>query len=46
MGQFKALCYKNWVLYKRSIVGSILEIAIPVIVLLFLILTRSLVEIT
>ena len=31
MGQFKALLIKNWILYKRSWVGSLLEILIPVV---------------
>jgi hypothetical protein len=42
MGQFKALMTKNWILYKRNIVGSILEIFLPIIFALFVLLTRHL----
>lgn len=45
MGQFKALFTKNWILYKRNIIGSIIEFVLPVIFVLFLILVRNIVKI-
>lgn len=30
MGQIRALAAKNWIIYRRNIFGSILEIAVPV----------------
>ena len=42
MGQLGALFYKNWLLYKRGIVGNILEIAVPIFFIFFVILTRNL----
>lgn len=45
MGQFKALAVKNWILYKRSPLGSILELVIPIIFVCFLILVRNLAKI-
>ena len=45
MGQFKALMTKNWILIKRSPVGSILEILIPIIFMLFVFMIRDLAKI-
>ena len=42
MGQLSALFYKNWLLYKRGIIGNILEIAVPIFFVLFVIVTRNL----
>lgn len=46
MGQFKALANKNWIIYKRNIFGSILEIVIPIAFILFTILIRNLAKVT
>lgn len=45
MGQFKALATKNWILYKRSPLGSILELVLPIIFVLFFILVRNLAKV-
>lgn len=45
MGQFKALATKNWVLYKRSVLGSVCEILLPIIFMLFVFMVRQLVEV-
>lgn len=45
MGQIRALANKNWIIYRRNVVGSILEILVPVGFMLFLILTRYLAKI-
>jgi hypothetical protein len=45
MGQFKALSVKNWILYKRGVLGSVLEMVIPIIFICFLILVRRLAKI-
>lgn len=45
MGQFKALATKNWILYKRNTIGSVLEIVLPIIFVLFLILVRALAKV-
>ena len=42
MGQLTALFYKNWILYKRSLLGNVLEFAIPIFFILFVILVRKL----
>ena len=42
MGQFKALAGKNWILYKRGIVGSVIEILLPIIFVAFVLLVRKL----
>ena len=42
MGQLGALFYKNWLLYKRGIVGNILEILVSIFFIFFVILTRNL----
>jgi hypothetical protein len=42
MGQLSALFYKNWLLYKRGIVGNIIEMAVPIFFVLFIVLTRNL----
>ena len=44
MTQFVALSVKNWILYKRSIVGSLLEILFPIIFILFIFMIRQLAE--
>lgn len=46
MGQFKALMTKNWILYKRSWVGSICEILVPLIVICFVIIIRQIAKMT
>lgn len=45
MGQFRALANKNWILYKRNILGSVLEIVIPTAFMLFIILVRHLAKV-
>ena len=45
MGQFKALATKNWILVKRSPIGTILEILIPIICMLFILMIRNLADI-
>ena len=45
MGQFKALMTKNWILTKRSPIGTILEILIPIIFMLFVLMVRNLAKI-
>ena len=45
MGQFKALMTKNWILAKRSPIGSVLEILIPIIFMLFVLMIRNLAKI-
>jgi len=30
MGEFSALMYKNWILYKRGMCGNILELILPI----------------
>ena len=45
MGQFRALVTKNWILMKRSPVGSILEFLLPIIFMLFVLLVRNLAKI-
>lgn len=42
MGQLSALFYKNWILYKRSIIGNIVEFLIPILVIFFIVLVRNL----
>jgi hypothetical protein len=42
MGQFKALLTKNWLLYKRGIIGNVLEIVVPVLFVTFIILAKQL----
>lgn len=42
MGQLTALFYKNWILYKRSLLGNVLEFAIPVVFIMFVVLVRKL----
>jgi hypothetical protein len=46
MGQFKALCQKNWILWKRGWCGNITEVVIPIIFILFLIVIRKLITVT
>ena len=35
MGQLSALFTKNWILYKRNLLGNCLEIAIPIFFVIF-----------
>jgi hypothetical protein len=42
MGQLSALFYKNWIIYKRGLVGNIIEMMIPIICILFIALVRQL----
>ena len=42
MGQLSALFYKNWLLYKRGLIGNILEIVVPIFFAIFIIVTRNL----
>jgi hypothetical protein len=42
MGQLSALFYKNWLLYKQSLLGNILEIAIPIILIAFVVVIHKL----
>lgn len=42
MGQLSALFYKNWLLYKRSLLGNILEILVPIFFILFIVMVRRL----
>ena len=46
MGQFKALLTKNWILTKRSPVGCVLEIIIPILFMVFILMIRQLAKIT
>jgi hypothetical protein len=46
MGQFRALVYKNWILYKRGIIGNIIEILIPILFVAFTIAVRKLATVT
>ena len=45
MGQFKALSGKNWILVKRSPCGTILEIVIPILFMMFMLVIRNLAKI-
>ena len=42
MSQLSALFYKNWLLYKRSIFGNILEIFVPIFFVLIMIVVQQL----
>ncbi len=42
MGQLSALFYKNWLLYKRGLLGNILEILIPIFFVAFVVMVRKL----
>jgi uncharacterized membrane protein (DUF373 family) len=42
MGQLSALFYKNWFLYKQSLLGNILEIIIPIVLISFIVVIRKL----
>lgn len=44
MGQFSALLLKNWLLYKRAILGNILEILIPILFIVVIAMVRKLDE--
>jgi hypothetical protein len=44
MGQFKALSYKNWILWKRNTCGNITEIIIPIVFIALNILIRTILE--
>jgi len=44
MAQFKALLSKNWVLYKRSKVGNVIEFLIPILFTCMVILIKKLDE--
>jgi len=46
MGQFSALFTKNWILYKRGWVGSVFEILIPIIFVVFVVVVRKLATVT
>jgi hypothetical protein len=45
MGQFKALSKKNWILWKRSWCGNIVEVLVPILFLFFFALNRQLIDI-
>ena len=38
MGQFKALLTKNWILYKRSWLGNIIEFFVPIFWAVFILI--------
>jgi hypothetical protein len=42
MGQLSALFYKNWILYKRSLLGNVLELLLPIFFIFFVLLVRQL----
>ena len=42
MGQLSALFYKNWILYKRSLLGNVLELLLPIFFIFFVVLVRQL----
>lgn len=42
MGQLSALFYKNWILYKRSLLGNFLELIVPIFFIFFIVLVRKL----
>ncbi len=44
MGQLSALFYKNWILYKRSLLGNVLELLIPIFFIFFVLLVRKIEE--
>jgi hypothetical protein len=46
MSQFKALAYKNWILYKRSWLGSLLELLLPILFVVFVYVVRKITETT
>lgn len=45
MGQFKALSEKNWILWKRTYCGNIIEVIIPIIFIAFIVAIRKLVSV-
>lgn len=42
MGQLSSLFYKNWLLYKRGIIGNILEFLVPILFIIFVMVTKNL----
>lgn len=42
MGQLTALFYKNWLLYKRGILGNIFELLIPILFIAIVAMVRRL----
>jgi len=42
MGQLSSLFYKNWLLYKRGIIGNILEFIVPIFFIIFVMVTKNL----
>ena len=46
MKQFKALFIKNWILWKRGLIGSLLEICLPIAIFCIFFALRSSVTIT
>ena len=42
MGQLSSLFYKNWLLFKRNLLGSVCEMLIPVIFIFFFLLVSKL----
>jgi hypothetical protein len=42
MGQLSSLFYKNWLLYKRGIIGNILEFLVPIFFIIFVMVTKNL----
>ena len=43
MGQFKALSQKNWILWKRSPCGNIIEVLVPIFFIAFIVAVRRLI---
>ena len=46
MSQFRALAVKNWILFKRSWFGSLIEVTIPALFIVFVLMIRNLAIIT
>ena len=46
MSQFRALAVKNWILFKRSWFGSLVEVIVPTLFVVFVLMIRNLAIIT
>lgn len=46
MSQFRALFVKNWILFKRSWFGSLMEVTVPVLFVVFVLMIRNLAVVT
>lgn len=46
MSQFRALATKNWILFKRSWFGSIVEVVVPIAFVAFVFMIRNLAVVT